>query len=293
MRWRFLARRLAMLLASLLIASFVIFGALYLAPGNPISALSGGRALPPAARTCWSSRYHLNQPFLAQYWYWLDNALHGNLGLSITLQENVSSLIGGAHLDDRRARPVRGADHPGLRHRAGVLAGAAARLADTSMLVSTAVSAAVPSFVAAIVLVAGVLGQARLVPGARQRRGLRSTRAALHAASDRAGGLLAGDRRAGDPRGGARGGRARARADGDQPRHPAAPAHPPAHPAQRRDPDHDRLRHHHRLADRGRRRRRDRVQPQRPRRVPGPGRRSRRTSRWCRASRWCSSPRSS
>ena len=38
-----------MLLASLLIASFVIFGALYLAPGNPITALSGGRALPPAS----------------------------------------------------------------------------------------------------------------------------------------------------------------------------------------------------------------------------------------------------
>ena len=38
-------------------------------------------------------RYHLNQPFLAQYWYWLDNALHGNLGISITLRENVSTLI--------------------------------------------------------------------------------------------------------------------------------------------------------------------------------------------------------
>ena len=46
MRWRFVARRLAMLLASLLVASFVIFAALYLAPGNPITALSGGRALP-------------------------------------------------------------------------------------------------------------------------------------------------------------------------------------------------------------------------------------------------------
>ena len=32
MRWRFFARRLAMLLASLLVASFAIYGALYLAP---------------------------------------------------------------------------------------------------------------------------------------------------------------------------------------------------------------------------------------------------------------------
>ena len=36
-----LLRRLAMLVASMLVASFVIFGAMYLAPGNPISALSG------------------------------------------------------------------------------------------------------------------------------------------------------------------------------------------------------------------------------------------------------------
>ena len=46
---RFLARRLTMLLASLLVASFVIFAALYAAPGNPVSALSGGRSLPPAS----------------------------------------------------------------------------------------------------------------------------------------------------------------------------------------------------------------------------------------------------
>jgi len=93
MRWRFFARRLAMLVASLLVASFVIFGALYLAPGNPISALSGGRSLPASSVAVLEARYHLNEPFLAQYWYWLDNVLHGNLGISIVLRENVSTLI--------------------------------------------------------------------------------------------------------------------------------------------------------------------------------------------------------
>ena len=93
MHWRYFARRLAMLLASLLIASFVIFAALYLAPGNPVAALSGGRSLPASSIAVLEQRYHLNQPFLAQYWYWLDNALHGNLGISITLRENVSTLL--------------------------------------------------------------------------------------------------------------------------------------------------------------------------------------------------------
>jgi len=153
MRWRFLARRLAMLVASLLVASFVIFGALYLAPGNPITALSGGRALPAASLRVLEQRYHLNQPFLAQYWYWLDNALHGNLGISITLQENVSAVIagrmwttGGLVLYAALIILVVGIG-------SGILAALRPGIADTSVLVTTAVSAAVPSFVAAIVLI--------------------------------------------------------------------------------------------------------------------------------------------
>jgi peptide/nickel transport system permease protein len=53
-RWRFFVRRLVMLPVSL-VASFVIFAALYLAPGNPIAALSGGRRLPAGSARSWSS----------------------------------------------------------------------------------------------------------------------------------------------------------------------------------------------------------------------------------------------
>ena len=148
-----LLRRLAMLIASLLVASFVIFGAVYLAPGNPISALSGGRSLPPESVHVLEARYHLDQPFLTQYWYWLTGALHGNLGLSIVLRENVSTLIGqriwttaGLVLYASLLILVLGI---GL----GVLAGLRPGILDTSSLVVTAVSAAIPSFVAAIVLI--------------------------------------------------------------------------------------------------------------------------------------------
>jgi peptide/nickel transport system permease protein len=152
-RWRFFTRRLAMLAASLLIASFVIFAAVYLAPGNPISALSGGRALPASSVRVLEARYHLNAPFFAQYWYWLKNALHGNLGLSITLRENVSTVIAsrmwttaGLVLYAALIIAVAGI---GL----GVLSGLRPGVLDTSTLVVTAVSAAVPAFVAAIVLI--------------------------------------------------------------------------------------------------------------------------------------------
>jgi peptide/nickel transport system permease protein len=153
MRWRFFARRVAMLLASLLAASFVIFAAVYLAPGNPLSALSGGRALPPSSIRVLEARYHLNEPFLAQYWYWLGNALHGNLGISITLRENVSTLIAsriwttaGLVLYASVLIVVFGV---GL----GIASGLRPGRLDTSTLVVTAICAAIPAFVAAIALI--------------------------------------------------------------------------------------------------------------------------------------------
>jgi peptide/nickel transport system permease protein len=152
-RLRFFIRRLAMLIVSLLVASFVIFAAIYLAPGNPIAALSGGRSIPPESLKVLEARYHLDQPFLVQYWYWLTNALHGNLGISITLRENVSDLIAS------RISTTAGlvlyssiliiAIGVGL----GIVAGLRPGLLDTSALVITAISASLPAFVAAIVLI--------------------------------------------------------------------------------------------------------------------------------------------
>ena len=150
---RFLARRMAMLVGSLLVASFVIFGAMYLAPGSALAALSGGRALPAASVAILDQRYHLNDPFLAQYGYWLDGVVHGNLGISITLRENVSTLIGnriwttaGLVLYASLIICVAGIA-------LGVVSGLRPGWLDTSTLVTTAVTAAVPSFVASIVLI--------------------------------------------------------------------------------------------------------------------------------------------
>ncbi|MFD8014636.1 ABC transporter permease, partial [Streptomyces sp. NPDC059762] len=46
---RFAVRRVAEMAATLLAASFVVFGALYLAPGSPASFLLAGRGGAPAA----------------------------------------------------------------------------------------------------------------------------------------------------------------------------------------------------------------------------------------------------
>src|ERR1700730_5800207 len=161
-----------MLIVSLLVASFVIFAAIYLAPGNPIAVLSGGRSLPPESLHVLEARYHLDQPFIVQYWYWLTNALQGNLGISITLRENVSQLIAS------RISTTAGlvlyssiliiAIGVGL----GVIAGLRPGLIDTSIVVVTAISASLPAFVAAIVLILVFAVQLQWFPSLGNGQGL-------------------------------------------------------------------------------------------------------------------------
>src|ERR1700682_3514325 len=142
-----------MLIVSLLVASFVIFAAIYLAPGNAIPALSGGRSIPPESLKVLEARYHLDQPFLVQYWYWLSSALHGDLGISITLRENVSTLIASRISTTAGLVLYASILIISLGVGLGIVAGLRPGLLDTSTLVITAISASLPAFVAAIVLI--------------------------------------------------------------------------------------------------------------------------------------------
>ena len=62
--------------------SFGIFSLLYLAPGDIVQSLLGARQASPELIAQLRSQYHLDDPFLTQYWIWLENALHGDLGHS-------------------------------------------------------------------------------------------------------------------------------------------------------------------------------------------------------------------
>jgi peptide/nickel transport system permease protein len=149
----FVARRAAMLVAALLVSSFVIFGSLDLAPGDPLATLTGGRTLPPEAVASLRAQYHLDDPFLTRYVDWLGNAvLHGDLGTSIAFRGTVTSLIG-ARVGTTLALVAYASlliilFGVGL----GTLSGLRRGALDTGIVATTSVLAAVPSFVAAIIL---------------------------------------------------------------------------------------------------------------------------------------------
>jgi peptide/nickel transport system permease protein len=143
--------RLVSLAVTLLVASVAIYGALYLAPGDPATLLAGGHATPSVIASI-ARQEHLNQPFAVRYWDWLDGVLHGNLGESFLYKQPVAALIAGRVLNTvflvvyASILIVVGGVALGLL-------GALRRRTGVAITVGTSVGLATPSFVAAIILI--------------------------------------------------------------------------------------------------------------------------------------------
>jgi peptide/nickel transport system permease protein len=89
----YLIRRI---LQAILVTFFVTVITLFLVhlfPGGPIRALLGPRASAQEVNY-YNNLYGYNRPFYVQYGKWIWAILHGNLGYSVKLNENVSTLIG-------------------------------------------------------------------------------------------------------------------------------------------------------------------------------------------------------
>lgn len=79
-------------LVTLLVASFVIYLALSLAPGDPATAIAGSRATPEQIETI-RQELGLDRPVLVRYAAWLGGVLHGDLGRSLQFRQDAASLI--------------------------------------------------------------------------------------------------------------------------------------------------------------------------------------------------------
>lgn len=89
----FIAKRVLILALLLLGLSFAIFCLLYLAPGNAVDTLLGTRPRSPETVAALNAQYHLDEPFLTQYWLWLRDAIHLDFGTSVQTLLPVSEEI--------------------------------------------------------------------------------------------------------------------------------------------------------------------------------------------------------
>jgi peptide/nickel transport system permease protein len=86
-------KRILVMPLLLILASFVIFSMVYLAPGSPEATLLGGRQASERAYDQVREQYNLDDPFLVQYTSWLGRFVSGDLGDSITLQDTAANAI--------------------------------------------------------------------------------------------------------------------------------------------------------------------------------------------------------
>ncbi len=138
--------------ATLLTASFVVFGAMYLAPGSPASFLLAGRSASPEALAAINAQYHLDDPFLVRYLRWLGGVLQGDFGRSITYRTDVSRLLA----DRLPVTLLLITMALVLVVAVGLLLGRIAAVrggaTDSAILVTTTFAVGTPSFVAAVLL---------------------------------------------------------------------------------------------------------------------------------------------
>ena len=86
-------RRLLVLVPVLFFVSFVTFGLVRLAPGDPVLIVLGGRHVDPATADVLRRQFGLVGDPFTQYVAWLGRALGGDLGESYRLRQDVVSLI--------------------------------------------------------------------------------------------------------------------------------------------------------------------------------------------------------
>lgn len=89
----YILKRLLSLIPVLLFTSFLVFGLVRLAPGDPALIMVGGRRTSEETLAAIRQKYGFDQNVFTQYVRWAGNALRGDMGESFRLKQQVSGLI--------------------------------------------------------------------------------------------------------------------------------------------------------------------------------------------------------
>ncbi|BDZ61836.1 oligopeptide transport system permease protein OppB [Demequina sediminis] len=88
----YVVRRLLQAIPVFLGTTFLIYFMVFSMPGDPIIALFGDKTPNPAVLAAIREQYNLDEPFIVQYFLYLQNLVTGNLGVTFSGQEVVDVL---------------------------------------------------------------------------------------------------------------------------------------------------------------------------------------------------------
>lgn len=146
MGW-YIARRIAVMVPVFLGATLLVYGMVFLLPGDPLAAIAGDRPLTPEVAAQLRARYHLDDPFVVQYLRYLGGVLRGDLGRSYSGLP-VSDVLAHAFPVTLRLALIALAVETVLGIGFGVIAGLrTGGLFDAGVLITGLVIIAVPIFV--------------------------------------------------------------------------------------------------------------------------------------------------
>jgi peptide/nickel transport system permease protein/oligopeptide transport system permease protein len=83
----YIIRRLGQFVLVFFAATFLIFAMVFTIPGDPIRALAGEKPMPESLRQTLTQQFHLDEPLLVQYWYYITGVVQGDLGTSFNNRE--------------------------------------------------------------------------------------------------------------------------------------------------------------------------------------------------------------
>ncbi len=88
----YILRRLLGVVGVVAAMTVLIFAVVHILPGNVAYAILGEFATPASVATL-EAKLGLNDPLPLQYWHWLSGVLHGDLGMSLTMDRPAGPLI--------------------------------------------------------------------------------------------------------------------------------------------------------------------------------------------------------
>jgi oligopeptide transport system permease protein len=80
----FLLRRLLQTVLTFVGATFIIYALMFSIAKDPLQALAGEKPLSPSQRVQLTAQYHLDEPFLVQYGYYMKGLVTGKFGRAIS-----------------------------------------------------------------------------------------------------------------------------------------------------------------------------------------------------------------
>lgn len=148
----FVVRRLLALVGVLIVSSFLVFAAMYAAPGSPENFLVQGRTISPEVLAAIREQYSLDDPFFVRFWNWLTNVLQGDFGQSLANRQDVGNLLASRLPTTLLLVVLAAVIILVLGIGLGIVAGTRDGVIDKAVILGSNLGFAIPTFFAALIL---------------------------------------------------------------------------------------------------------------------------------------------